>query len=146
MIRGDIISFRYIGQRPGHPIGDPNPLVLVSDNYRDAIRGVNLNYLVFPTVRELILNYLGKNFSYQALKTSENYTYIVKNVKAFRTYKKVGISNQRILDTNFLIGLATVARSMDQFEVQQIQQQIEQIISAANRQGVAGPGTIPTNI
>ena len=132
--KGSVVNFRYVGQRPGKIISDPEPLVLVSDIFTDAIRGVNLNALTFPYVRKLILGYLGKPFSYSYIK-SDNY--IVRDVKAFRTYKRRGISGLRMLDTKFLIGLATVARSLDQFEISQMEAQIQMILEMANKQGVA---------
>jgi hypothetical protein len=142
--KGSVVSFNYAGQRLGRKISDSTPLVLISDIFTDAIRGVNLNALVFPKAKNLILNYIGKPFSYSFIRGD---TYVVKHpnrggVAAFRTYKKSGISNLRMLDTNFLVGLATVARSLDPMEIGQIQQQIEDIISAANKQGVAQPGEV----
>ena len=137
--RGSIVNFKYIGQRPGRRISDPEPLVLVADIFTDAIRGVNLNALTFPYVRNLILSYLGKPFSYAFIK---NDNYIVRDVKAFRTYKRAGITGLRMLDTKFLIGLAMVARSLDQFEIAQMEAQIQMILEMANKQPVAGPGVV----
>jgi hypothetical protein len=142
--QGSVVSFNYAGQRLGRKISDTTPLVLISDIFLDAIRGVNLNALIFPKAKQLILDYVGKPFSYSLIKGD---SYVVNHankggVAAFRTYKRAGISNLRMLDTNFLIGLATVARSLDPMEIGQIQQQIEDIISAANKQGVAQPGEV----
>jgi hypothetical protein len=142
--KGSVVSFNYSGQRLGRKISDTTPLVLIADIFTDAIRGINLNALVFPKAKQLILDYVGKPFSYSFIRGDR---YIVQHpskggVAAFRTYKRAGISNLRMLDTNFLVGLATVARSLDPMEISQIQQQIEDIISAANKQGVAQPGEV----
>lgn len=131
---GNIISFYYIGQR-NRPIHDTYPFVLVTDEYSDAIRGVNLNYLDSPTVTKVILTELDNpNISYQQLRGSQG-EYVVD---AFRTYKHAGISQLRVYDSKFLRALAYVAPRLDPMEITQIEQQIEMLKEAALKQPVAG--------
>lgn len=124
-----------------HPITDPYPLVLVSDIYTNVIRGLNLNYLTAPYVKSLINNFLDKNFSYAYIKGD---TYLVggdRKKGAFRTYKRSGISQLRMLDAAFLRGVAAVSRSLNPLEVEQMRAQIEALIKSQGPPQVqAGPG------
>ena len=133
--KGSIVNFRYVGQTRV-PIKDAYPLVLVSDIFTNAIRGINLNFLDSPYVKSMILNYLNKPFSYAFIKNDH---YIVD---AFRTYKRNGISQLRIMDSNFLIGLAKVARSLNVNEIDQVRQQIAMVLKEQLKQPVAQPGPI----
>ncbi len=132
--QGSIINFHYVGQRRGHPIHDPYPLVLVSNIYSDAVRGVNLNYFTLPYVKAMINNFLDKPFQYDFIKADD---YIVG---AFRTYKRVGISQLRMMDSNFLRGVAAVSRSLDPNELDQIRMQIEELMKYQMNQPVAQAG------
>ena len=134
--QGTIISFHYTGQRRGKVIHDPYPLVLVANIYSNAIRGVNLNYLTVPYIKAMINNFLDKPFNYQLIK---NDTYIVG---AFRTYKSNGISQLRMMDSDFLRGIATLSRTMDVNELDQIRAQIENIMKYQINQPVAQAGEI----
>ena len=136
--KGSIINFFYIGQRR-QAIHDPYPLLLVSDIFTDAIRGVNLNLLDAPYVTSLIKTYLDTPFSYANIKT-DNYI-----TNAFRTYKRNGISSLRMMDSDFLKGLAMVARSLDVNEIEQIRSQIETLIRQASQQPSAEPGEMNFN-
>jgi hypothetical protein len=136
--KGSVINFFYIGQRRT-PIHDPYPLVLVSDIFTDAVRGVNLNLLDAPYVTSLIKTYLDTPFSYANIK-ADNYI-----IDAFRTYKRSGISSLRMMDSNFLKGLAQVARSLDVNEIEQMRGQIEALIRQASQQPTAQPGEMDFN-
>lgn len=136
--KGSVINFFYMGQRRT-PIHDPYPLVLVSDIFTDAVRGVNLNLLDAPYVTSLIKTYLDTPFSYVNIK-ADNYI-----TNAFRTYKRSGISSLRMMDGDFLKGLAAVARSLDVNEIEQIRSQIETLIRQASQQPVAEPGEMDFN-
>lgn len=137
--KGNVINFFYIGQRFKKSIHDPYPLVLVSDIFTDAVRGINLNLLDAPYVTSLIKTYLDTPFSYVNIKT-DNYI-----TNAFRTYKRSGISSLRMMDGDFLKGLAAVARSLDVNEIEQIRSQIETLIRQASQQPSAEPGEMDFN-
>jgi hypothetical protein len=49
--RGSLITFNYIFHKSGH---DPYPVVLVTDIWPNYIRGINLNYLTFPTIKKMV--------------------------------------------------------------------------------------------
>lgn len=143
---GSIVNFHYTGQRTGHQIHDPYPLVLVSNIYSDAIRGLNLNYLTLPYVKAMINAFLDKNFSYQMIKGD---TYLVGSPEppkgdgkpgAFRSYKRTGISQLRIMDSAFLKAVAAVSRSLDPNELDQIRMQLEQLMKYQVNQPVAQAG------
>lgn len=138
--KGNIVTFHYVSQRVNKMIHDPYPLVLISDIFSDAIRGVNLNYLTVPYVKLMINKYLEKPFSYALIR---NDSYIVgahDNPGAFRTYKRSGISQLRIMDSQFLIGLAAISRTLAPNEIDQIRMQIEEIIKFQLNQPAAQPG------
>ncbi len=138
--KGSVINFHYVGQRIGKSIHDPYPLVLVSDIFSDAVRGVNLNYLTVPYVKNMIDRFLDKPFSYALIKGD---SYIVGgrgNPGAFRTYKRNGISQLRMMDSAFLKGIAAISRTLDPNELDQIRMQIEDLIRYQTTQPVAGPG------
>lgn len=138
--KGSIVNFHYMGQRTGKMIHDPYPLVLVSDIFSDSIRGVNLNYLTVPYVKSMIERFLDKPFSYTMVKGD---SYIVggqSNPGAFRTYKRNGISQLRMLDSNFLRGIAAISRTLDPNELDQIRAQIEELIKYQNVQPSAQAG------
>jgi hypothetical protein len=136
--KGSIINFFYIGQRR-QATHDPYPLLLVSDIFTDAIRGINLNLLDAPYVTSLIKTYLDTPFSYANIKT-DNYI-----TNAFRTYKRNGISSLRMMDGDFLKGLAAAARSLDVNEIEQIRSQIETLIRQASQQPSAEPEEMDFN-
>jgi len=137
--KGSIIVFNYVGQRPGQPINDPYPLIIVSDpqgthRHPDLVRGVNLHYLILPYVKDLVMNYVSPTFSYDQIRGRAY-------AAAFRSYKRTGISNIKILDINFLKNLLAVVRALDVGEIEQIRQQIRQQLQMAEvNQPVAGPG------
>jgi len=138
--KGSVVSFHYVSQRMGKMIHDPYPLVLISDIFNDAIRGINLNYLTVPYVKMMINKYLDKPFSYAMIKGQPYLAGGQDDPGAFRTYKRSGISQLRMMDSQFLIGIATVSRTLNPNELDQIRMQIEELIKYQLNQPVAQPG------
>lgn len=132
--KGSIITFAYVGQTR-HRIHDPAPLVIVSDIFGDMVRGVNLHYLTLPYVRSLVLAHANDtNFSFRFISSD---AYIVG---AFRSYKRNGISQLRMLDAAFLRNLLTVVRALDPGEIDQMKEQIHQQLLNQTQQPPAQPG------
>lgn len=131
--KGSIITFSYTGQTR-HRIHDPYPLVIVSDIFTDMIRGVNLHYLTLPYVRNLVGTYANQNFSYRFISGD---AYIVG---AFRSYKRNGISQLRMMDADFLRNLLTVVRALAPGEIEQMREQIRNLIQEQTQQPPAQPG------
>lgn len=118
--KGVLVNFGYTFWKH-----DPNPLVIVSDVFVDRIRGVNLHYLTFRYIRDLLKNYCDKNyFSYRFIKHDQFV------VNAFRTYKKQGITMMKRLDCEVLIALLTRVRSFNPQEMEAIRQEIEKQLKA----------------
>jgi len=133
---GSLVRFTYLYAKPGH---DQTPLVLLTApipykvNY---LRGINLNYLTFPTIKGLLQSFAeNTSFSYrQNLKGSE---YIVS---AFRQYKRPGVSGIQKLNSAFLLNTLACARSVDPNEIEAIRRVVrEQIRRVVNEQ--AGPSS-----
>lgn len=135
--KGSIVLFNYAGQTR-HRIRDPHPLVLVAGIYADKVSGVNLHYLTLPYVKGLVLSAANNpRFSYSFVKGD---SYIVD---AFRSYKRSGISQMRVLDTAFLKNLLTVVRSLNPGEVEQIRKQVKAMLAEQTPQPKAVPGPVP---
>lgn len=149
--KGSLISFGYLFYKH-----DPYPLIIVTDLiFGQRIRGVNLNYLTFNAIKNLIQQH-GENrgFAYSAVK-GDRYL-----VDAFRTYKWQGIRQLKKLNSDFLLSVLGVARSYDPNEMEAIkdsvQEQIQQKVNPkaeeiAGEEGLytqqpetATKGTIPT--
>lgn len=128
--KGSLCKFTYLYAKPGH---DQTPLVLVTDVWGKFLRGININYLTFPTIKGLLQRF-GENasFSYQNVKGQD---YIVS---AFRQYKRPGISGIQKLNTAFLLNTLACARSIDPNEIEAIRRVIrEQIRQTTNAQAQA---------
>ena len=116
--RGSLCTFSYLYHKPGH---DPVPLVLITDDSfprqgpkaGTCIRGINLHYLTFPTIKKLMFPAPGHSicdspqFTYQYIKGNE---YIVS---AFRQYKKSGIQSLKKLNCDFIVNAMAISRSFD---------------------------------
>jgi hypothetical protein len=125
--KGSLCRFTYLYAKPGH---DQTPMVLITDVWRDYIRGINTNYLTFPTIKGLLQQF-GENagFSYNNVKGRE---YIVS---AFRQYKRLGISGIQKLNSAFLLNALACARTIDPNEIEAIRRTIrEQIRQTTNIQ------------
>lgn len=133
--KGDIVVFGYVSQQRNYQIHDPTPLVIVSDIFTDMIRGVNLHYLTLPYVKSLVMAHANNpNFSFRFISGD---AYIVG---AFRSYKRNGISQLKMLDANFLKNLLSVVRALDPGEIEQMREQVRQMIEQQMRQPSAEPG------
>jgi len=132
---GSVITFGYTGQTR-HRIHDPTPMVLVCDISTDMVRGINLHYLTLPYIRGLVSNYANqRGFSYRNI-IGDGYI-----VGAFRSYKRNGISQLRMLDAAFLRNLLTIVRALEPGEIDQMREQIHNLIDAqVNPQPQAQPG------
>lgn len=114
--KGSLIKFTYTFAKPGH---DNTPMVLVTDIWREYIRGINTNYLTFPTIKGLLQQFGERtSFSYQNIKGQE---YIVS---AFRQYRRSGINNLQKLNSAFLLNALACARSVDPNEIEGIRKVI----------------------
>ncbi len=132
--KGSVVAFGYTGQGRGK-IHDPFPLIIVSDIFSDEVRGVNLHYLTLPYVKGLIQTY-GSNqkFSYSNIKAD---TYIQS---AFRSYKRGGITQLRMLDTAFLQKLMKIVRALAPGEIEQMRSQVQNMIKQGPSQPKAQAG------
>jgi hypothetical protein len=119
--RGSLISFKYPFSCSPYvnTIHDPYPLIIITDVWSKFIRGVNLHYLTFPYIK-MILQNNGENtgFSYYQVKPDK---YIAN---AFRMYYRIGMSQVKRMDSEFLVNLLQVVRSWDPSEMEAIKQQI----------------------
>jgi hypothetical protein len=116
MAKGSLVTFRY-----SFWVHDPVPLVIVNDfasGYR--MRGINLHYLTFPYVRNLVSRLGSGGFSYQSIKGD---AYISSS---FRTYKWAGISQVKIFDSQFVLKMMAVSRTFDPYQIRAIRQSVEQ--------------------
>lgn len=120
--KGALISFTYSFWKH-----DPFPLVIVIDYFPGRIlRGVNLHYLTYNYIAQVIKSSKTAGFSYQNIKPNE----YISN--AYRTYKWQGVSKIRVFDTNFIL---KVIQTFNPADVKAIRQEIETII----RQSVNTP-------
>lgn len=152
--KGSLISFNYMFMKH-----DPYPMVIVTDvRYGQRIRGVNLNYLTFFDIKQM-LNRFGENpsFSYQTIKYDRT---LLAALEAFREYKWMGVRQLRKLNSDFLLQTIEMARNYDPSQMnamrQAVQEQIKQQVTPkadeiAEPEGLYTPqqptgttGTIPT--
>lgn len=118
--KGDLIRFNY-----SFWIHDPYPLVIITDViYGQRVRGVNLHYLTFPYMRNLLkLGCHNIGFSYENIKGN---AYIAN---AFRSYKWSGIRQIKKLDCAFILNAMSLVRSFDPLQVKAIRQEVMKQIS-----------------
>ncbi len=131
--QGKLITFSYQNWE-----NDPYPLVIVtSSRSGDYVAGVNLHYLTFPFIRNL-LDVAQKSplFSYRNnIKGQSKYV-----IDAFRSYKWRGIRQVKTLNTDFVISVMATVRGGDPAEVQQIREVVqEQIKNKINPLAEATP-------
>ncbi len=139
--KGTLITFNYTFHKPNH---DPYPLVLVTDRdflvrskNRIDLRGVNLHYLGFNEIRNLLQsNCNNVNFSYDSLKQKQ----YIPLINAFRQYKKNGMRQIKVLDCAFLLNVLASVRSISPSEVEAIRKSVrEQITRLTNPAAQATP-------
>jgi len=129
--KGNLISFSY-----AQWIHDPYPLIIVTDVLpNNRIRGVNLHYLTFPYIRNLLK--MGANnlsFSYANIRGNK---YIVD---AFRSYKWHGVRQIKVMDSAFLLSVMASVRSFDPSQVRAIRRAVQdQINREVNPKAQATP-------
>ena len=135
--RGSLVTFNYIFHKPGH---DPNPVVLITDIWPNYIRGINLNYLTFPTIKNLVFPSPGQTvcdnpaFTYQYIKGND---YIVS---AFRQYKRNGVQRLKKLDCAFIVKALSLSRSFDPNEIEAIRKSVREQIRQLVNQRAAPTG------
>lgn len=137
--KGSLASFSYTFVKPGAN-HDPYPLVLITDVWPNYIRGINIHYLTFPTIKRILVpNCNNQTFSYANIR---NNSYIVS---AFRQYKRNGIRQIKKLDCSFLTNVLASVRTFNPNEVEAIRQSIRnQIRQLTNTQAVATNPEQPT--
>jgi hypothetical protein len=118
--KGSLISFEYLAW-----IHDPYPLILVSALYTHPPRpglvaGVNLHYLTFKFIKNLIKNYCGKQFYYTQIK---NNIYIYNS---FRTYRRDKLRLVKQLDCEYLMQILGAVRSYKPTEIEAIRKYIQE--------------------
>ena len=121
---GSLVSFNYAFWR-----NDPYPLMVVIENNpgKDKISGVNLHYLTFRDIRELIGRAGKMGFSYRSLSDSKPFK------DAYRSYKRAGVRQMKVLDPDYLMGVMGMVRNYDPADAQivrrQVQEQLKQQIN-----------------
>jgi hypothetical protein len=124
--RGSLVSFNYTFHKAGH---DPFPNVIVTDVNQLYIRGLNIHYLTFPYIRNLLkANCNNPNFSYKTIKADK---YLVSS---FRQYKRSGIRRLKQLDCDFILNLLGSVRAVSPNEVEAIRKTVnEQLAKITNQ-------------
>ncbi len=114
--KGALVSFSY--QWWKH---DPYPLLILTDIFQgNMLRGINLHYLTFPYIRNL-LKMGGNNpaFSYANIKGDKYIT------NAFRSYKWNAIRQVRVMDVSFLLTIMGMVRSFDPSQIMAIRKIVQ---------------------
>ena len=123
--RGSLIAFHYPVSyaQPPNIIHDLYPLVIITDIWPNHIRGVNLHYLTFPYIKNILQGNCGnKTFSYFHIKADR---YIAQ---AFRMYYRIGMSQVKLMDCAFLLNLLGGIKQWSESEIETVKQQIRQQI------------------
>jgi len=120
VVRGSLINFTYAFWK-----NDPNPLVIVIENNAssDKVAGINLHRLTFPSIKNLIKKSNELGFSYNSISIDPNFR------KAYRTYKRNGINQVKILDADILIKVMTSVRTYDPAEAEIIRKRVQEQIN-----------------
>lgn len=124
--KGNLISFNYLFHKAGH---DPAPNVIVTDSNQLYIRGLNIHYLTFPYIRNLLkANYNNPSFSYGKIKGDK---YLVSS---FRQYKISGIRILQQMDRDFVLNMMGSVRAISPNEVEAIRKNYnEQVAKITNQ-------------
>lgn len=114
--KGSLITFNYSFWK-----NDAYPLIIVSQILPgNKIWGVNIHYLTFNYIRNLLKNCGNPSFSYQTIK-GDNY---LKN--AYRSYKWLGIRTVKVLDCNTLLNIMGTIRSFDPADAEIVRKNVQQ--------------------
>jgi hypothetical protein len=129
---GSLVTFSYQFWK-----NDPTPLLLITDaNPGVRIRGLNLHYVTFPALKNLLRATAGRPITYQQIKGDQ---FIVNS---FREFKWNGIRQIKKLDVDFLLTAMAVARSFDPNQVDAIRQSVrEQLMRPTNQPATQMTGT-----
>lgn len=115
---GTLVTFQYMFAKH-----DIYPLVILTHVGMNHIHGVNLHYLTFTQMKQIIqkdkLNGCRVGFNYQNVKP---YKYIIE---AYRTYKKNGIKTLKVLNCDLIAKSVSVARAIDPQEADAIRDNIK---------------------
>lgn len=111
---GALLTFQYLFYKH-----DPYPLVLCTGKWADGkVAGVNLHYLTFRYMTYLLNQFCGKSFNYQSVKSDK----FIRN--SFRSYKREGIRNVKLLDCDFLNTMLKQVRSYNPTEIEAMRQYV----------------------
>jgi len=120
---GTLVTFQYMFAKH-----DIYPLVILTHVGMKHIHGVNLHYLTFNQIKQVLqkdkLNGCRMGFNYQNVKP---YKYIID---AYRTYKKNGIKTLKVLNCDLIVNSMSVARAIDPQEAEAIRENIKNQISS----------------
>lgn len=86
----------------------------------DKISGVNLHYLTFRDIKDIISRAGGMGFSYRSISQSKTFR------GSYRSYKKDGVRQMKVLDPSYLLGVMGMVRSYDPAEVEIIRRQVQE--------------------
>ena len=116
---GGLVSFNYTLWR-----NDPYPLIIIIENNpgKDKISGINLHYLTFRDIKDIIGRAGKMGFSYRSIADSRP----MKD--SFRSYKRAGVRQMKVLDPSYLLGVMGMVRSYDPADVQIIRRQVQEQI------------------
>lgn len=114
---GSLISFNYSFWK-----NDPYPLVIIieNDSKKDKIAGINLHRLLPNDIKELMSKFNQMGYAYGNISDQEKFR------RAYRTYKKIGIRQQRLFDVQFLLRVISMVKTTDPAEVQIIRRQVQE--------------------
>jgi len=114
---GELINFNYTNFKK-----DPYPLVIIIkyDLPKRKVHGLNLHYLTYPIIKQILMSYADKTFSYDNIKQND---YISNS---YRVYKSDHIRQIRKFDSELLLKIMDITRTFDSVDNELIQKQIEQ--------------------
>lgn len=124
--KGSLISCQYLYWKH-----DPYPLVLITDigagsqvgliQGEAGIRGVNLHYLTYRYISDMLNKYCDqRGFSYSLIKSDQYIT------NAYRTYKQSGLRQIKLLDCQVINAMLQTARSYRPDQIKKIREQIQE--------------------
>lgn len=101
---------------------DPYPLLIIIENSpgKDKLSGINLHYLTFRDIKDLIGQAGKMGFSYRSVSGSRPFR------DSYRSYKRMGVRQMKVLDPSYLLGVMGMVRSYDPAEVQIIRRQVQE--------------------
>jgi hypothetical protein len=82
--------------------------------------GVNLHYLTFRDIRDLIGRAGKMGFSYRSVSDSRPFR------DAYRSYKRTGVRQMKVLDPSYLLGVMGMVRNQDPADAQIVRRQVQE--------------------